>query len=241
MHVEFSEQPDESHAAELVGPVHRAPRPEASGLIVALIPAHNAGDRVGAAIRSLDEQSSAPDLTIVCADSWTDLSVLAAETAGADVFVTVRNEHGRAGALNQALNHLLPALRDEDAILIMDAKSSLNRDFVGEARRRLSTGAGGVGAAFNGLEGGGFFGLIENSDYARYGREFRRLPERPGVLNGKASLYRAKALQHVFIARCAGMLPGLAGARVFDTNATSAEGELTLALAHLGYKTTVVH
>ena len=66
-----------------------------------LIPAHDEQDRIGKAIRSLDEQFSKPDLTIVIADGCTDRTALAAQSAGADVFVTVGNEHKRAGALNQ--------------------------------------------------------------------------------------------------------------------------------------------
>jgi biofilm PGA synthesis N-glycosyltransferase PgaC len=43
----------------------------------------------------------------------------------------------KAGALNQALDSLLPELRDDDSVLVMDASSSLAPGFVSEARRRL--------------------------------------------------------------------------------------------------------
>src|SRR5205823_384658 len=107
MLVEFPERP---RAGSDTG---SAPLAEASasrvsdpGLVVAVIPAHDEQARIGKAIRSLDEQSSPPDLTIVCADDCTDRTAIAAEAAGADVIVTEGNEHGRAGAVNQALELL---------------------------------------------------------------------------------------------------------------------------------------
>ena len=100
MLVEFPEQPRIGPlAAGLARLVRRAPRPSDRGLVVALIPAQDEQDRIGKAIRSLNEQSSNPDLTIVIADDCTDRTALAAQSAGADVFVTVGNEHKRAGGL----------------------------------------------------------------------------------------------------------------------------------------------
>ena len=131
MLVEFPEQPRIGPlAAGLARLVRRAPRPSDRGLVVALVPAHNEQDRIGKAIRSLDEQFSKPDLTIVIADGCTDRTALVAQSAGADVFVTVGNEHKRAGALNQVLDLLLPQLRDDDAVLIMNADSFLAPTFV---------------------------------------------------------------------------------------------------------------
>ena len=67
--VEFPEKPGAGpHAVGLVRLVRKAPRPPDRGLLIALVPAHNAEDRIGGVVSSLDEQSSPPDLTIVCAD-----------------------------------------------------------------------------------------------------------------------------------------------------------------------------
>ena len=52
--------------------------------------------------------------------------------------------------MNQVLDLLLPLLRDDDAVLIMDVDSSLDPDFVAEARRRLTNGVGGVGGVSHG-------------------------------------------------------------------------------------------
>jgi poly-beta-1,6-N-acetyl-D-glucosamine synthase len=236
MLVEFPEQPRIGPlAAGLARLVRRAPRPSDRGLVVALIPAHNEQDRIGKAIRSLDEQISKPDLTIVIADSCTDRTALAAQSAGADVFVTVGNEHKRAGALNQVLDLLLPQLRDDDAVLIMNADSFLAPTFVDEARRRLTEGVGGVGGVFMGLEGGGFVGLLHNTQYERFARDLSRQNDGPLVLTGAATLFSVQTLWNVVMARAAGLLPG-GGSNVYNHDSVDADGELTLALVHLGYK-----
>jgi poly-beta-1,6-N-acetyl-D-glucosamine synthase len=236
MLIEFPEQPRaRSQAAGLARLLkRRAQRTSDRGLVVALIPARNEQNRIGKAIRSLDEQSSPPDLTIVCADNCSDRTALAAQAAGADVFVTVGNEHRRAGALNQVLVLLLQSLRDDDAVLIMNADSFLAPTFVDEARRRLQQGVGGVGGVFGGLEGGGFVALLQGTGYARYARDFARLRDEALVLTG-ATMFSAATLWHVLLARSAGLLPG-GGTHIFNTSSISEDGELTLALVHLGYK-----
>src|SRR5262245_31445509 len=235
MLVEFPEQPRIGPlAAGLARLVRRAPRPSDRGLVVALVPAHNEQDRIGKAIRSLDEQVSRPDLTIVVADSCTDRTALAAQSAGADVFVTVGNEHKRAGALNQVLDLLLPQLRDDDAILIMNADSFLAPTFVSEARRRLTEDVGGVGGVFW-LEGGGFVGLLHSTQYARYARDLARQHDDQLVLTGAATLFSVQTLWNVVMARAAGLLPA-GGSYVYNQDSADADGELTVALVHLGYK-----
>jgi poly-beta-1,6-N-acetyl-D-glucosamine synthase len=236
MLVEFPEKPGTGpHAVGLARLVRKAPRPPDRGLIVALIPAHNEQELIGKAVRSLDEQSSPPDLTIVCADNCSDGTALAGQAAGADVFVTVGNEHGRAGALNQVLDLLLPLLHDDDAVLIADVDSSLDPSFVAEARRRLTEGVGGVGGVYIDLEAGELEGLIKSTQYARFARELTRLGDETPVLTGTATLFSVASLWNVVMARTGDLLPG-GGSSVFNTNALVPDGELTLALVHLGYK-----
>jgi glycosyltransferase involved in cell wall biosynthesis len=200
-----------------------------------VIHAHNEQDRIGKAIRSLDEQSSRPDLTIVCADNCADRTALSAQAAGADVFVTVGNEHGRTGALNQVLDLLLPLLRDDDAVLIVDVDSSLDLDFLVEARRRLTKGVGGVGGVYVGLGDRGLEGLIKDTQYARFARDLRRLEEETPVLTGRATLFSVECLWNVVLARLADLLPG-GGSSVYNSLSLAPDGELTLALVHLGYR-----
>ena len=204
-------------------------------IVVALIPAHNEEDQIGDAIRSLREQTSPPDVTLVCADNCTDDTVRVARAAGADVFETVDNPHKKAGALNQALDSLLPELRDEDAILVLDADSILAPTFVTEARRRLGEGVGGVGGVFTGRAGGGFVGMLQRNEYARYARDVARMKGKVLVLTGTATLFSVSTLEHVVRARADGLLPG-GSAQVYDTTVLTEDNELTLALLHLGYK-----
>jgi hypothetical protein len=110
--------PSVRERVSLAGLVHsaRAARRRGDlGANIALIPAYNEEDQIEAAIRSLQEQESPPDLIIVCADNRTDRTAPRAEAAGAHVFETIQNVHRKAGALNQALDILLPELHDEDA------------------------------------------------------------------------------------------------------------------------------
>jgi glycosyltransferase involved in cell wall biosynthesis len=234
MLVEFPERRESPSAVGLTRAVRGALRPPDRGLIVALIHAHNEQDLIGAAVRSLGEQGSPPDLTIVCADNCLDGTALAAEAAGADVFVTVENELGRPGGLNQALDHLLPLLRDDDAVLIKDVESSLDSSFLVEACRRLTEGVGGVGGVYTDLDASEFEGLIKSSQYAPFVRELTRLSASPRVLTGRATLFSVASLWNVVLARAADLLPG-DGTGVYNTNSLIPDGELTLALVHLGY------
>jgi glycosyltransferase involved in cell wall biosynthesis len=200
-----------------------------------LIHAHNEQDRIGQAIRSLEGQSSPPDLTIVCADNCADRTALSAQAAGADVFVTVGNEHGRTGALNQVLDLLLPLLHDDDTVLIMDVHSSLDTSFVAEACRRLTNGVGGVGGVSMNLAGGELEGLIKNTHFARFARDLGRLGAETPILTGTATLFSVECLWNVVMARSADLLPG-GGSSVYNVNSLIPDSELTLALVHLGYE-----
>jgi cellulose synthase/poly-beta-1,6-N-acetylglucosamine synthase-like glycosyltransferase len=205
------------------------------GVVVALVPAHNEEDEIEAAVRSLHEQDTRPDLIVVIADNCTDRTAERAEAAGAYVFETTGNLHKKAGALNQVLDLILPVLHDEDAVLVMDADSRLAPTFLVEAMRRLRDGAGGVGGVFTGRPGGGFVGMLQRNEYARYARDVARMKGRVLVLTGTATLFSAPTLRHVVWARAEGLLPGGTG-QVYDTNVLTEDNELTLALRHLGYR-----
>ncbi len=204
-------------------------------LVIALIPAHNEENQIADAIRSLQEQEAPPNMIIVCADNCTDNTAGIAEAAGAYVFETVGNEHKKAGALNQALDRVLPALHDEDAILVMDADSILVPTFISEAQKHLRNGFGGVGGVFTGRSGGGFVGMLQRNEYARYARDVARLKGKVLVLTGTATLFSARTLRHVVWARAEGVLPG-GLPQVYDTSVLTEDNELTLGLLHLGYK-----
>lgn len=219
--------------ASALGAATASPVPTRS-LVVALIPAHNEEEQIEAAIESLRAQKSSPDLVVVCADNCTDRTAQKAEATGAFVFETRHNRHKKAGALNQVLEIVLPELQDDDAVLVMDADSVLAPTFLAEARRRLGDGVGGVGGTFTGRSGGGFVGMLQRNEYARYARDVARLKGKVLVLTGTATLFSARTLRHVVRARAEGVLPG-GTAQVYDTNVLTEDNELTLALLHLGY------
>ena len=202
--------------------------------VVALVPAHNEAHQIEDAIRSLLDQQRPPDLIVVCADNCTDDTATRAEAAGAFAFETVDNQHKKAGALNQALDLLLPELADDDSVLVMDADSFLVPTFLAEAAPRLGDGIGGVGGVFTGRAGGGFVGMLQRNEYARYARDVGRLKGKVLVLTGTASLFSVPTLRHVVWAREKGLLPGDAP-QVYDTKVLTEDNELTLALLHLGY------
>ena len=94
-----------------------------------------------------------------------------------------------------------------------------------------------MGGTFRGGEGGGFVGMLQRNEYARYARDVRRLKGKVLVLTGTAALFRVDVLRKVIAARADGTLPGGAAGtgQVYDTNVLTEDNELTLALLHLGY------
>jgi cellulose synthase/poly-beta-1,6-N-acetylglucosamine synthase-like glycosyltransferase len=213
--------------------------------MVALVPAHNEEASIVAAIDSLAGQSRRPDLIVVVADNCTDRTAeLAAASGQALVYSTVGNRHKKAGALNQALAQVLPLLGDGDSVFVMDADSRIDAGFLAAAEARLGTPAGvgrhaetigGVGGTFRGGRGGGFVGMLQRNEYARYARDVRRRRGKVLVLTGTASLFQAAVLRRIVAARSEGVLPG-GVAQVYDTNVLTEDNELTLALLHLGFR-----
>jgi poly-beta-1,6-N-acetyl-D-glucosamine synthase len=210
------------------------------GRVVVVIPAHEEGDLVGEALESIAAQTRQPDEVIVVADRCTDQTRAVALAHGAEVRTTVGNDDKKAGALNQVLASLLPRLSDNDAVLIMDADSSLSPEFVADATRALRSpegdGAlvGAVGGIFLGYPVTGFLGRLQDNEYVRYARDIARRKGRADVLTGTASLFSVRALRFVEIARVTGALPPSSG--VYDVKALTEDNELTLALKHLGFR-----
>jgi biofilm PGA synthesis N-glycosyltransferase PgaC len=217
--------------------------PAGPGRVVALVPAHNEQSSIGLALDSLHSQVRRPDLVIVISDNCSDLTAdVVIERGDALLLATRANADKKAGALNQVLVRLLPLLRDDDAILVMDADSALDAGFVHAALEHLGTREisrskriiGGVGGTFRGGPGGGFVGMLQRNEYARYERDVHRLRGKVLVLTGTASLFQVRVLREVVAARAKGTLPG-GQPLVYDTHVLTEDNELTLALLHLGY------
>jgi biofilm PGA synthesis N-glycosyltransferase PgaC len=211
------------------------------GRIVVVMPAHDEEKLIGEALESLAAQTRVADQVIVVADRCGDRTYAIADAHGVTVIETTGNLHGKAGAIDQVLDDLLPRLSDNDAVLMMDADTSLSPDFISEAALRLRepeglrTRVGGVGGIFFGcFPVEGLIGHLQNNEYIRYAREIGRRKGRADVLTGTATLFSVRALRDVKRARSSGALP--AGRGVYDIEALTEDNELTLALKHLGYR-----
>ena len=202
--------------------------------VTALIPAHNEADRIGATLRSLWNQDSPPDRVIVVADNCTDATEEVVRFHGAEILPTSHNTHKKAGALNQALELLLPTLGENDTVLVMDADTTLSPEYVATVRRRMTEDRAlmAVGGLFLGEEGGGLLGQLQRNEYTRYCRDISRRRGRLFVLTGTASVFRSRALKEVAAHRGTG-LPGRPG-EVYDTVSLTEDNEITLALKSLG-------
>ncbi|MBW4094554.1 MAG: glycosyltransferase [Acidobacteria bacterium] len=202
--------------------------------VTVLIPAHNEASHITATIASLKIQSRPPERILVVADNCTDNTVELAQKAGVDVLESVDNTKKKAGALNQALKGLLPTLKDNDVVMVMDADTNLDDGFLDSAARRLTEDRAlmAIGGLFYGEEGYGILGQFQRNEYIRYAREMRRRRGRVFVLTGTASLFRSRALRTIAASRGT-RLPGTPG-EVFDTAALTEDNEITIALKSLG-------
>lgn len=213
---------------------HRRPR------VVALVPAHNEETRISATLLGLAAQSRRPDRVVVVCDNCTDRTADLARLAGAEVFLTAGNSRKKAGALNQALGRLLPAMVSTDIILVVDADTALVPRFLEVALREIAAGAGACGGVFYGEQGGGILGLFQRAEFARYARQLHRTRGQARVLTGTASAFTVRALASLAAARASGRLPGAQRGRgiapVYTMASLTEDGEITLALKTLGFR-----
>jgi len=142
--------------------------------IVALLPAHNEAESIATTVSALRAQTRIPDAIIVICDNCTDATAEIASDHGATVWTTSGNTHKKAGALNYALERVLPQLEDDDAVLVQDADSFLDPDFVAVVAARLDDGYAAVGGNFYARPGGGICGAFQRNEYARYARDNAR-------------------------------------------------------------------
>lgn len=202
--------------------------------ITALIPAHDEELSLPFTLASLKEQRRPPNKIIVVADNCTDSTASIARDMGIEVFETVGNTDRKAGALNQVLATLLPGMGRDDVILVIDADSQINEEFLASAEEKFHAlpDLDAVGGVFFGERGGGILRQFQRNEYTRYSDQIKRRGGRVFVLTGTASLFRAPALSTVAKAR-GNYLPGRQG-QVYDTGALTEDNELTIALKTLG-------
>ncbi|MFI1767255.1 glycosyltransferase [Streptomyces sp. NPDC020800] len=207
----------------------------AAARIVALIPAHNEADRIGAAIAALRAQSREPDRIVVVADNCTDATADNARRAGATVVESSGNRHKKAGALNQALKQVLHGLAGDDLVLVQDADTTLVPLFVASAVEAMRSGVGAVGGIFYGEAGGGLLGVLQRIEFQRYAREIARRGYRADVLTGTATVFRVSTLRQIRQARLDGLIGG--GTSYYSLASLTEDDEITKAVRTIGYRT----
>ncbi|MET8475415.1 glycosyltransferase family 2 protein [Streptomyces sp. NPDC006422] len=205
--------------------------------IIALIPARNERLRIAAAIGGLRAQTRVPDEIIVVTNNCTDdyATAIAADAAGAAVLDLHGIKGKKAGALNRALDEVLDDFDDHDLILIQDADTVLNPQFVEHAAAAMRRKVGAVGGVFYGEPGGGLLGQLQRMEYQRYAWEIERNGNRAVVLTGTASLFRVRVLRQIKAARIAGKLGG--GSSYYSLASLTEDDEITKAVKTLGYRT----
>lgn len=154
------------------------------------------------------------------------------------MFITKNNKLKKAGGLNQWLDKNLALMEDRELIMVVDADSILEPDFINSALSYIRKGYHAVGGVFLGKEGGGLVGCLQRNEYARYKEDIKRRQGQTLVLTGTASIFTVQVLKEVIAGRQDGRLPAPAtgqSAQVYDTKALTEDNELTFAIQHLGY------
>lgn len=208
--------------------------------LVALVAAHNEERQIGAAIQSLLDQTRRPDEIVIVADRCVDRTIEIALRFGASVIESVGNVHRKAGALNQALARILPTLDADDLVIMMDADTELNFEFLEAAERRLRTHedsrptVGAVGSVFLAIYPvTKIVEAVQRNEYLRYAHDLKRRKGRAEVISGTAGMYPVAVLRQVAAER-GSRLP--ASGFIYDNTALTEDNELTMAVKHLGYR-----
>jgi biofilm PGA synthesis N-glycosyltransferase PgaC len=209
--------------------------------IVALVPAYNEQTTIARTVAALRRQwAPRVNRIIVVPNNCTDLTAETAWLAGAEVWeMPGANPHRKAGALNWALDRLLPQLQVGDKVLVTDADSMLERDWTSHAIRvfnrvrwRHAAPIGAVCANFHIAKPRGLLGYAQAAEYSRFAQQVMARG-RAIVLSGVATLFDVSALLHVKRERGRG-LPGYVG-EIYHRDPATEDIELTFAFWKLGY------
>lgn len=229
----------------------RVPLPNRAPRIIAIVPAYNEAGTIATTVRALRGQWAPKlDEIIVVPNNCTDRTSSEAASAGATVLEYPGvNPHKKAGALNWAINRLLPALDDADQVLVTDADSILDPDFTQHARRALlrphvrghrqsrrqRPEVGAACACFRtDRTSSGLLSRLQRNEYERFARQIGRSGDNALVLSGVATLFDVSAIRKVLAAR-GGSLPGYPG-EFYHRDTATEDIELTFAFRAVGYR-----
>lgn len=211
-----------------------------TGRVIAVVPTHDEVRELPLAIAALRAQTRPPDRILVVVNNPRGGIERVARATGAEVEVLPHCPELKAGALNHVLDHLMPQLRPNDWVLVQDADSYLDPEFIRSGLAADAPDVGGIGGVFRGRidaprRSSRLLQCLQANEYARYELDIRRQRGRVLVLTGTATLLRAGVLRDVVDARRDGRLPAGAG-KVYDTKVLTEDNELSFALMHLGYR-----
>ena len=196
--------------------------------IAVLIPAHNEQDYISVTIEGVQAQTRQPDRIIVVANNCDDGDDTA-KIAGKYDGVEVMELHGitgrKAGALNAALNAILPSLGDDDLVVCMDADTVIDPELIRNAERHFTQDRALGAVSSNHLikRFGTIIEVLQAMEYERDRRFIGRRKGRYGCMTGMAAMYRVSALRDV--KRQYG--------EVYDPANWTEDWKLTIALKHL--------
>jgi cellulose synthase/poly-beta-1,6-N-acetylglucosamine synthase-like glycosyltransferase len=208
------------------------------GQVVVLVPAHNEEEAIEETLESLHNQTRPVDRIIVVCDNCTDRTEEIIEPLDCETFRSKDNTQKKAGALNQALVSLYQELEDHDKVLVMDADSILDEQFVQVACDLLAQDpqVGAVSAAYIGKKKPGFLPMMQRIEYAHERRRVARKMAHVTCLSGTAVVFNMGALRHLLSER-GKLVPGQVNKpEAYLSVSLTEDFEITLALKVLGYK-----
>ncbi|HEX5595189.1 MAG TPA: glycosyltransferase family 2 protein [Micromonosporaceae bacterium] len=211
--------------------IYRRPR------VVVVVPAYNEAATIANTVRALLAQTRPVDRLIVVPNNCSDDTAQVALAAGAEVWeMPGPNLHKKAGALNWAINLLLPQLDDHDMLLVTDADSILAPGAVTAAIRALGRrGVGAVCADYRLGRQPRLLDILQGNEYARFSRWVWRKGGKAMVLSGVATLFPVPVARRIITARASGDLPGYPG-EFYHRDPATEDIEMTFAVRSLGYR-----
>ncbi|MEW2331039.1 glycosyltransferase family 2 protein [Micromonospora chersina] len=205
--------------------------------VFVVVPAYNEAGTIAGTVRALQAQTRPVDRLVVVPNNCFDDTAAVARAAGAEVWeMPGRNPHKKAGALNWAVNLLLPHLHDQDMLLVTDADSILAPGAVAAAVRGLERrGVGAVCADYRLDRQPRLLDILQGNEYARFSRWVWRKGGHAVVLSGVATLFPIPVVRRILAARAAGDLPGYRG-ELYHRDPATEDIEMTFAVRSLGYR-----
>lgn len=194
--------------------------------ITVLIPAHNEAEQIAETIESLLGQSLPPSRIIVVSDNSTDDTVEIASRYPVIVMETVGNRHKKAGAMNQALEIVMPGYRG--MIVTMDADTVLSPTWIEDAviAHGENPDAGAISGTYTARRGKGLIALLQKIEYHQVHRRISRRGGHVYVLSGTATMFNADVLRKLKVVR----------GFYYDNNSLVEDFDITLTLRFNGFK-----